>query len=66
MLKLYLFVIKLIYLKQIKESSTVFDQTSDHKESIRRTSSIQISIQPSSSREIDNDRNSSGGCCKFA
>jgi small GTP-binding protein len=58
-------------LQQIKESSIVYDQTSSYKESIRRTSSIQVSIQPSppsSSRENDNDndRNSSGGCCKFA
>jgi Ras-related protein Rab-1A len=55
-----------LLLQQIKESSIVYDQTSSPKESIRRTSSIQVSIQPSSSRENDNDRNSSGGCCKFA
>jgi small GTP-binding protein len=55
-------------LQQVKESSNIYDQTSSHQESIRRTSSIQISIQPppSSSRENDNERNSSGGCCKFA
>jgi GTPase SAR1 family protein len=40
-------------LQQVKESSNIYDQTSSHQESIRRTSSIQISIQPppSSSRE---------------
>jgi small GTP-binding protein len=54
-----------LLLQQIKES-IVYDQTSSHKESIRRTSSIQVSIQPSSSRENDNVSNSSGGCCKFA
>jgi len=54
-------------LQQIRESNIAYDQTSSHKEPIRRTSSIQVSIQPSSSpRENDNGRNSSGGCCKFA
>jgi GTPase SAR1 family protein len=54
-------------LQQIKESSIVYDQTSNHKTSIRRTSSIQISVQPpTSSRQNNNERDSSGGCCKFA
>ncbi|CAF4394633.1 unnamed protein product [Rotaria socialis] len=58
-------------LQQIKETSTAYEQASNIKESIRRTSSIQVSIQPespsSSSRQNDdNDRNSSGSCCKFA
>jgi GTPase SAR1 family protein len=54
-------------LQQIKESSITFDQTSNHKDSIRRTSSIQVSISPSSSsRENDDASNSSGACCKYA
>ena len=53
--------------QQIKESSITFDQTSNHKDSIRRTSSIQVSISPSSSsRQIDDVSNSSGACCKYA
>ncbi|CAF5190582.1 unnamed protein product, partial [Rotaria magnacalcarata] len=58
-------------LQQIKETSMAYEQASNIKESIRRTSSIQVSIQPeapsSSSRQNDdNDRNSSGSCCKFS
>jgi hypothetical protein len=55
-----------LLLQQIKETSIVYDQTLNHKDSIRRTSSIQVSIQPSSSRENIDERNPSGGCCKFA
>jgi GTPase SAR1 family protein len=53
-------------LQQIKETSIGYDQTLNHKDSIRRTSSIQVSIQPAPSRENVNERNSSGDCCKFA
>ena len=58
-------------MRQIKENSIVRYETSNHKSSIRRTSSVQISIQPfssssSSSRQNSNDRNSSVGCCKSA
>ena len=41
-----------LLLQQIKESSIMYDQTSlNQKESIRRTSSIQVSISSSSSDE---------------
>ena len=54
-------------LKQIKQPSIGYEQIPNQYESIRRTSSIQVSIQePSSSRENVNERNSSRACCKFA
>lgn len=53
-------------LEQIKETSLIHDQNSHRKDSIRRSSSIQVSIQPASSTENMNERNSSGVCCKFA
>ena len=58
-------------MQQIKESSVIYEQNSTLKESVRRASSIHISVQPSSaeaaaSRDDDQERNSSGNCCKFA
>jgi len=56
-------------LQQIKETSIVYDQASNPKETVRRTSSIQLSVRSSSSSSLtqdDDDRNSSGGCCKLA
>lgn len=54
-------------LQQIKEASNVYEQKpTNQKDSIRRTSSIQVSIQPASSEEDINEGNSSGACCKLA
>ncbi|CAF1147605.1 unnamed protein product [Adineta steineri] len=56
-------------LQHIKETNLVHEQTLNNKESVRRTSSIQLSVQPSSSsiqNDDDDDRTSSGDCCKFA
>jgi GTPase SAR1 family protein len=63
-------------MKQIKETSVNYDHDCHHNESAgRRTSSIQVTIQPStspssslssSSREHDQQTNSSGQCCKYA
>lgn len=53
-------------LEQIKETSLIYEQTSNRKDSIRRSSSIQVSIQPTPLNEDVNERDSSGVCCKFA
>lgn len=52
--------------EQIKETSNIYEQTSNQKDSIRRMSSVQVSIQPASSDEDISERNSSGACCKLA
>ncbi|CAF1289982.1 unnamed protein product [Adineta ricciae] len=57
-------------LQQIKESSIAYDQSTNQKDSARRASSIQLSIQPATSlssvHDDDQERSSSGACCKFA
>ena len=58
--------------QQIKETSTTApDQGGDRKDSIRRTSSIHLAVQPVPSQQgggddDDDEGNSSGNCCKFA
>lgn len=59
-------------MQQLKESSAIYEQASNQKESVRRASSIHISVQPSAtaavgaSREDGQERNASGNCCKYA
>ncbi|CAF4465231.1 unnamed protein product, partial [Adineta steineri] len=56
-------------LQHIKETNLVHEETLNNKDSVRRTSSIQLSVQPSASsiqNDDDDDRTSSGDCCKFA
>lgn len=56
-------------MRQMKESSLIYEQISQANESaVRRPSSIQVSIEPSASsstRNQDQERNSSGACCKI-
>ena len=58
-------------MRQMQETSFIYEQNSQstaNDSTIRRTSSIQVSIQPSASsttRVNDQERNSSGACCKL-
>lgn len=56
-------------MRQLKETSLIYEQISQMNDSnLRRTSSIQVSIQPSApspTRNNDQERDSSSTCCKI-